>query len=364
MGIWKNQEYELGADGEIAAQKFNLEFQPLDSPFILLSYEIDPGLDLAWGMDMGCNDESNILIVTWNDYRLDDGSMDIFGHLFNTEGESFGPSLIINEAHQSLNVYNSGWSKSLVNYGESFLFPYIVENTDISKWDLYLIIISIEEGEVINESIFVTQLDSLYYSHQFDLCVNNYGQGALMWSTVDYEFPSFNSASISGILIERGLEFQQEILEFIPTDTTFSCKYIRSLSMNDDYLVYSYADGINNESYALKVAVVDLDSLFTDLEVNKTPIPEVFSFYTYPNPFNDHLTIKISLPHRSTVNIRLVNILSEEVRQFLSENLGEGVHHLSWDGKNNFGKSVPSGIYFVVANSNNQVKVEKITFLK
>jgi hypothetical protein len=66
----------------------------------------------------------------------------------------------------------------------------------------------------------------------------------------------------------------------------------------------------------------------------------------YPNPFNPETTISFELDKDETVSLRIYNILGEEVIALKHGKLSAGSHRVKWDGKDQKGKQVASGIYF------------------
>jgi hypothetical protein len=66
----------------------------------------------------------------------------------------------------------------------------------------------------------------------------------------------------------------------------------------------------------------------------------------YPNPFNPQTNIEFSLAKEQNVNLTVFNLLGQEVRTLVGGNVAAGDHSVIWDGKNNQGADVPSGIYF------------------
>ncbi len=67
----------------------------------------------------------------------------------------------------------------------------------------------------------------------------------------------------------------------------------------------------------------------------------------YPNPFNSTATIKYSLPFASNVRIAIYDVMGKEVKSFVSNSHVAGIHQLNWNGTNNNGGLVSSGIYFI-----------------
>jgi len=77
-----------------------------------------------------------------------------------------------------------------------------------------------------------------------------------------------------------------------------------------------------------------------------------------PNPFNPMTDIKFSLPHEARVSLKIYDISGRLVQDLVHENMAAGEHSVRWMGRDNAGKSVASGTYFVrlVAGSETSVK--------
>ena len=75
-------------------------------------------------------------------------------------------------------------------------------------------------------------------------------------------------------------------------------------------------------------------------------LPEVYSLsHNYPNPFNPVTTIKYDLPEESFVELRIFNLLGEEIRTLVSGSESAGSKSTLWDGKDNSVNLVSSGMY-------------------
>lgn len=65
----------------------------------------------------------------------------------------------------------------------------------------------------------------------------------------------------------------------------------------------------------------------------------------YPNPFNPTTPITLSLPEDVAVNLQIYDITGRKVRSLVNEQLPAGVHQIAWDGRNDDGAQVSSGVY-------------------
>ncbi|MFQ5584263.1 MAG: T9SS type A sorting domain-containing protein [Calditrichia bacterium] len=77
-----------------------------------------------------------------------------------------------------------------------------------------------------------------------------------------------------------------------------------------------------------------------------TQIPAEFALsQNYPNPFNPATTITISLPEDRKVQLHIYDITGRQLRTLLEQPLPAGVHQLVWNGRNDKGGLVSSGVY-------------------
>lgn len=78
----------------------------------------------------------------------------------------------------------------------------------------------------------------------------------------------------------------------------------------------------------------------------RSALPKEYKLHrNFPNPFNPVTTIKYDLPADSRVTLKIYNILGQEVRTLVNEYQAAGYKALQWDGRNQRGEPVSSGIY-------------------
>ena len=93
--------------------------------------------------------------------------------------------------------------------------------------------------------------------------------------------------------------------------------------------------------------------------------PSYYAIYqNYPNPFNSQTTIEYDLPYQSKVNIMIHDILGREIKIIKDEIQSFGRHKVNWDGKNDRGKLVSTGIYIVKMESGKFIDYKKALFVK
>ena len=84
----------------------------------------------------------------------------------------------------------------------------------------------------------------------------------------------------------------------------------------------------------------------------------------YPNPFNPSTKISFEINELSNVSIKVYNILGKEIKLLLKEYLPSGEHTVQWDGTDNEGSSLTSGVYFIQMTAGNFRQSIKAILLK
>ena len=110
----------------------------------------------------------------------------------------------------------------------------------------------------------------------------------------------------------------------------------------------------------------DYDSSNSATDIQTTDIiPSAIEILgNYPNPFNSETTIEFTLPNSDFVNMVIYNIAGQKVRTLLNTTISTGKHHVRWNGKNDQGESLSSGIFFINLKTENTNLAQRITYVK
>lgn len=100
--------------------------------------------------------------------------------------------------------------------------------------------------------------------------------------------------------------------------------------------------------------------------VEERPIsPDAFVLrQNFPNPFNPQTTIGFSVPDNVRIQIEVFNLTGARIRTLLNEIKAAGNHSILWDGTNQAGETVASGIYILHLKSGAYRQTRKMIFLK
>ncbi|RPI75848.1 MAG: T9SS C-terminal target domain-containing protein [Ignavibacteriales bacterium] len=191
---------------------------------------------------------------------------------------------------------------------------------------------------------------------------------------IPVELTSF-TASISNDKIELNWQTASELnnlgfeLERKTKDKEFEkIAFLAGHGTTTDYQSYSYTDkpevrGII--SYRLKQIDFNGDINYSNIiEVDFTTPKEFALYQNYPNPFNPSTIISYQLPKSETVSLEIYNELGEKVNTLVNGMQEAGYYTLEWNGNNNAGNPVSSGMYLYRIKAGNFVNVHKMILLR
>ena len=128
-------------------------------------------------------------------------------------------------------------------------------------------------------------------------------------------------------------------------------------------LWYTFEEmGITNKSAMIRVIAPETTYTGEDPEPD---MPEQYILeQNYPNPFNPNTSIKYSLTKPSKVNLQIYNLKGELIRTLVDENKTEGNYTITWNGTDDAGIKVSSGVYIYTLKSDYFTSSKKMILLK
>jgi hypothetical protein len=114
---------------------------------------------------------------------------------------------------------------------------------------------------------------------------------------------------------------------------------------------------------------------FDDLTVTKVSgtqgvaergtLPKEFAMMqNYPNPFNPTTTIQYTVPNQANIRLVVYNMLGQEVRTLVASHHAPGNYSVVWDGRDNHGLNVGTGVYIYRKTGGTAALVRKMLLLK
>lgn len=126
--------------------------------------------------------------------------------------------------------------------------------------------------------------------------------------------------------------------------------------LNDNYL-YAIGDiGVTNKIFR-SVETTKIDNY-------NLPIEKI-NLSNFPNPFNPSTTIEFSIQNESNINLSIFNIKGQKIKTLANHEFSKGTHSIDWNGDDESGNPVSSGIYYYNLKVNGKTEeVKKCLLLK
>ncbi len=118
-----------------------------------------------------------------------------------------------------------------------------------------------------------------------------------------------------------------------------------------------------DDHLALQCAGVGVTELGA-VAAGELPIAEPRLLAAHPNPFNPHTVIPVTMPAAGRARLSVHGVDGRLLRVFQSGLLGEGRHEFTWDGTDEAGHTLPSGLYLLRLVSGGVSSSEKLVLLR
>jgi hypothetical protein len=108
--------------------------------------------------------------------------------------------------------------------------------------------------------------------------------------------------------------------------------------------------------------VVDVDLAAGDRDA---ALPTVYALYqNYPNPFNPTTNIRLDVPEHALGKLIVFDIMGRQVRTLYDGALEAGRYTYTWDGRDNSGSYVSTGMYLCRFSSHSYTATQKMLLMK
>ena len=108
-----------------------------------------------------------------------------------------------------------------------------------------------------------------------------------------------------------------------------------------------------------------VDIVLGNQETKVTTVPIEYALHqAYPNPFNPVTSINYDLPEAGLATLRVYNLLGQQVRTLVDQHMPAGRHTAKWQGRDDRGRTVPTGVYFIRFSAGGVIHHNKIMLLK
>jgi len=121
-----------------------------------------------------------------------------------------------------------------------------------------------------------------------------------------------------------------------------------------------FAQQISRNGGLGEVVTTSVDSPPSGQQSSSIPL----SFSAFPNPFLDTVQFRLRVSENLRIVVQVFDLAGRVVREFHSSSAQDGNLSLRWDGKDQYGRTLPSGIYVVKATAGKHVAGQKVILIR
>jgi flagellar hook assembly protein FlgD len=245
----------------------------------------------------------------------------------------------------------------------------VFENTDISSSDSMDVIaenntvLFLDNCSFDTSKVMVQDGSVVYVSKRNDVDIKVTLNGQALTSAADVTVTNTDGDTMAVFLTDTTGAAQVAVGEWaIISDTPAGTV--------DEQNPFTFDAALEDGFSQVTVAVTSDTSVILDIIVDAIDgdlgnLPKTYALQqNFPNPFNPVTTIKYQLPKASDVLLKIYNILGQSVITLINERQEAGYKSIIWNGLNESGMKVSTGIYFYVMEAGNFRSIKKMMLLK
>ncbi|MBN2009827.1 cellulase family glycosylhydrolase [candidate division KSB1 bacterium] len=177
------------------------------------------------------------------------------------------------------------------------------------------------------------------------------------WSTLNW--PIMPEVPVSLLLSRDGGDQWETIADNVKDDK-FSWKVTGPVS---DQCVLRIVDNTDENIYIDSPTEFVISNTTAVDQTNASPL--TFELYSaYPNPFNPSTIISYQLPVSSDVHLSVYNLNGQLVQTLVTGQQEAGLHQVEWNGMDDWGQTISSGVYLYRLQAGNRVSTSKMLLMK
>ncbi|MDH4222264.1 MAG: T9SS type A sorting domain-containing protein [candidate division Zixibacteria bacterium] len=337
------------SDGRVNARRFDISGIPIDTIFRISGYGgSNPDIDV---------DNLGNFIIVWEDYRNDRYRPDIYARRYDSQAIPLDSSFKVND---DIGITYQGDPAISMDNSGNFIITWRDERN--GNYDIYAQRYE-SSGSPAGSNFRVN--DDYGNHYQWSPRVDVTGSGDLVITWHDYRSgnPDIYAQRYNSSGVPLGSNYLVNNPHFASFDQTNS-----AIASSGSNLYFTWVDN-RKGNWDIYAKVVDWS--YTEAEEEQIAgLPNYFElFQNYPNPFNPSTKIQFkvgSLKFGEPTHTTLIiyNILGQKVRTLLDEEMTPGAHQVVWDGRNEKGEVVSSGIYFYRLKAGEFTQTKRMVFVK
>jgi len=331
-----NYCWDDSTGNDIYAQRYNNLGEPLGDNFRV---DDDIGVRVQENPRVAMSGNGNFIIAYRDERNWQTNRWDIYCQRYNSFAYPQGANHRVNDDSGAYEQTHP--SVSMDRFGKSIICWQDKRNGD---WDIYAQLFN-TSGDTVKGNFRVNDDTGTSRQYSPSVAIDVDGDFVICWQdgrNGDWDIYAQKYHS-------DGTSWGTNYLVNQRPDVSNPDQFSPAVTLNNDQIIFTWVDERNGDRdiYA-KVVTWDWEKVNEQSDVE---LPKYFAlFQNYPNPFNSTTAISYRLPavshQRSAVSLKIYNVLGQEVRTLVDREQPAGSYRVLWDGRDNSGKDVSSGIYF------------------
>ncbi len=196
----------------------------------------------------------------------------------------------------------------------------------------------------------------------FTVAMNAYNMVTLMWVTQ-------SETDVSGFRIYRSSEDNLETAEmlniFVPATNTSQMQVyqVTDEEIFDDGIYYYWLENVDLDGASSLHGPISITVSFTSNTTPTIPVIQGIS-QAFPNPFNPRLSLVCGMTKAGNASVDIYNARGQHVKTLFTGTQDKGSFTLQWDGTDDLGRKLSSGVYYIKMSSAEQSSIRKVVLSK
>ena len=347
------QDSRNGTPADIYAQRYNSSGAPLGPNF-----KVNDDTGYFWHESPAiAMDGSGYFIITWRDHR--NLNADIYAQRYNPSGNPMGSNFQVND---DTGTSEQDFPAIAIDGSDNFVitwYDYRNGNYDIyaQRYDI---------SGTLQGSNFKVNDDTETASQRYPaIAMDSSGNFVITWQDYRSGYSDIYAQKYNSSGNPLKINYLVPKYQYPSFEQLAPAVAVNNSNIYFAWMVY------HRGSWDIYAKVVDW--IWTEVEEDQNAnLPNSFELYqNYPNPFNPTTTIPFSLKIQGSTfkgpiptTLKIYNILGQLVKTVVNEEKLPGNYSVIWDGKDNSGKEVTSGIYFYQLKTKDYKDTKKMILLR
>ena len=306
-----------------------------------------------WYPVIACDETGQYVYVAWEDYRDTLYGENVYFARSTDYGQTFGLNYCVND---TIGTGTTNQRVPSIYYKNNVI--YLTWRDERDGYCLYFAK-STDNGLSFGPNVRVVD-DPDAYGYNASITANDSGLILIVWQD-NRQYSTYGSDIYFAFSSDSGLSFSQNVLVNDHLGVASAWDWNPSICVNQEGQAFVAWSSTRNDPSLTNFDIYVANGTYVGIEETLGRIVlDAIRLDVYPNPFRHALGIRLSALVNEKVDLRIYDISGRLMKVLGYQRLRESGHQVIWDGRDEQGKSVSAGIYFVELVTDGYKEVKKV----